>query len=61
MNLVDELKKIQKARKWSQERMAREIGLNTAMTYHRWVSKKFKPSLVMKEKILAYLSKEKVL
>jgi len=61
MDIIVEVEKLRKIKKLTQEAMAREIGLTTLYTYHRWVNKKCKPSPAMREKITAYLIKEKVL
>lgn len=61
MDLIRELERIRKAKKLSQEGMAREIGITTLYTYQRWASKRCKPSPAMREKIMAYLAKQGVI
>jgi transcriptional regulator with XRE-family HTH domain len=44
------LKEIRKKKGWSQERLARELGVSF-QTIHRWEAGKFSPSPLAKEKI----------
>ena len=44
------LKEIRNKKGWSQERLARELGVSF-QTIHRWETSKFNPSPLAKEKI----------
>jgi len=44
------VKELRKKKGWSQERVARELGVSF-QTIHRWESGKFNPSSLAKEKI----------
>ena len=49
-NIAEELKKIRQQKGWSQEDLAREIGVSFA-TVNRWENGKTKPSRLAQEKI----------
>ena len=49
-NIADELKKMRQQRGWSQEDLARALGVSFA-TVNRWENGKTKPSRLAQEKI----------
>ena len=49
-NIADELKKLRQQRGWSQEDLARNLGVSFA-TVNRWENGKTKPSRLAQEKI----------
>jgi|AntAceMinimDraft_15_1070371.scaffolds.fasta_scaffold72890_1 DNA-binding XRE family transcriptional regulator len=57
MSNEQKLKAIRKEKGWSQERLAREIGVSF-QTIHRWETGKFQPSQLAQEKIDRLLEKE---
>jgi len=54
----DKLRAIRKKKGWSQEHLARELGVSF-QTIHRWETGKFEPSPLAQEKIDRLLEKEK--
>jgi DNA-binding XRE family transcriptional regulator len=52
------LKDIRKKKGWSQERLARELGVSF-QTIHRWEAGKFNPSPLAKEKIDILVTRNK--
>ena len=57
MSNEQKLKAIRKEKGWSQERLARKIGVSF-QTIHRWETGKFQPSQLAQEKIDRLLEKE---
>ena len=57
-NIAEELKKLRQQQGWSQEDLARKIGVSFA-TVNRWENGKTKPSRLAQEKIkqVAYTEK----
>ena len=57
-NIAAELKKLRQTRGWSQEDLARKIGVSFA-TVNRWENGKTKPSRLAQEKVkqVAYTGK----
>ena len=57
-NIAEELKKLRQQQGWSQEDLARKIGVSFA-TVNRWENGKTKPSRLAQEKIkqVAYTGK----
>ena len=57
-NIAEELKKLRQQKGWSQEDLARELGVSFA-TVNRWENGKTKPSRLAQEKIkqVAYTGK----
>ena len=57
-NIAEELKKLRQQKGWSQEDLARELGVSFA-TVNRWENGKTKPSRLAQEKIkqVAYMGK----
>ena len=57
-NIAEELKKLRQQKGWSQEALARELGVSFA-TVNRWENGKTKPSRLAQEKIkqVAYTGK----
>ena len=57
-NIAEELKKLRQQQGWSQEDLARKIGVSFA-TVNRWETGKTKPSRLAQEKIkqVAYTGK----
>lgn len=53
-NELEELKKFKSKSGWSYERLAREIGVHS-QTVQGWFSGKYKPSLMAKRLIRAFL------
>jgi len=53
----EKLKAIRKKNGWSQEHLARELGVSF-QTVHRWETGKFEPSQLAQEKIDKLLKKE---
>ena len=49
-NIAEELKKLRQQKGWSQEDLARELGVSFA-TVNRWENDKPKPSRLAQEKI----------
>ena len=49
-NIAEELKKLRQQKGWSQEDLARELGVSFA-TVNRWENGKTKPSRLAQEKI----------
>ena len=57
MSNQDKLKAIRKKKGWSQERLAKELGVSF-QTVHRWETGKFEPSHLAQEKIDRLLAEE---
>ena len=57
-NIADELKKLRQQRGWSQEDLARNLGVSFA-TVNRWENGKTKPSRLAQEKIKQVACMEK--
>ena len=57
-NIADELKKLRQQRGWSQEDLARALGVSFA-TVNRWENGKTKPSRLAVEKITAVAKRKK--
>ena len=57
-NIAEELKKLRQQQGWSQEDLARNLGVSFA-TVNRWENGKTKPSRLAQEKIkqVAYMGK----
>ena len=57
-NIAEELKKLRQQQRWSQEDLARTLGVSFA-TVNRWENGKTKPSRLAQEKIkqVAYTGK----
>ena len=57
-NIAEELKKLRRQQGWSQEDLARNLGVSFA-TVNRWENGKTKPSRLAQEKIkqVAYMGK----
>ncbi len=58
MSNQEKLREIRKKKGWSQERLARELGVSF-QTVHRWETGKFEPSHLAQEKIDKLLREEK--
>ncbi len=58
MSNQEKLRAIRKRKGWSQERLARELGVSF-QTIHRWETGKFEPSQLAQEKIDRLIEKEK--
>ena len=57
MSNHEKLRAIRKRKGWSQERLARELGVSF-QTIHRWETGKFEPSPLAQEKIDRLLERE---
>ena len=58
MSNQEKLRAIRKRKGWSQEWLARELGVSF-QTIHRWETGKFEPSQLAQEKIDRLIEKEK--
>lgn len=58
MSNQEKLKKLRSKKGWSQERLARELGVSF-QTIHRWETGKCEPSPLAQEKIDRLLESEK--
>ncbi len=58
MSYQEKLRDIRKKKDWSQERLARELGVSF-QTVHRWETGKFEPSPLAQEKIDRLLEEER--
>ena len=57
MSNQEKLREIRRKKGWSQERLARELGVSF-QTIHRWETGKFEPSPLAQEKIDRLLERE---